>query len=388
MSDQNETKVVDLELVDKALEVEVAEPVAGNPLMEVNVSGEVKDSKMADLNPDEQQRVREIVNAIDITDSQGILQFGNHAQTNISQFSDSILKQVKGKDTGYVGEILSDLMVNVKELDVDDLGKKQGVLGIFGGMKRNAMKFVAKYEKLSVHIDKTVTELDKSKMQLLKDITILDTLYDKNLEYHNELELFIVAGEEKIDEINTKILPKMIADARASNDPVDAQKVNDYQQLLNRFEKKVHDLKLSKMIALQTGPQIRLIQNSDQILVEKIQSSIMNTIPLWKNQVVIAISLFRQNKALAQQKEVTKATNDLLRQNSELLKQNTIEVAKESEKGIVEIETLKKVNQDLLDTIDETISIQKEGREKRRLAEDELVSMEHQLKDKLLHARD
>lgn len=388
MSEQNKTKTVDVDMVDQALDLELVEAKTSNQMVEVNITGDVSETKLADLNPDEQQRVREIVNAIDITDSQGVLQFGNQAQTNISQFSDSILNKVKGKDTGYVGEILSDLMVNVKELDVDDLGKKNGVLGIFGGMKRNAMKFVAKYEKLSSHIDKTVQELDKSKMQLLKDITILDTLYDKNLEYHNELELFIVAGEEKINEIETKILPKMVEEARASNDPVEAQKVNDYQQLLNRFEKKVHDLKLSKMISLQTGPQIRLIQNSDQILVEKIQSSIMNTIPLWKNQVVIAISLFRQNKALAQQKEVTKATNDLLRQNSELLKQNTIEVAKESEKGIVEIDTLKKVNQDLLDTIDETISIQKEGREKRKLAEEELISMENQLKDKLLHARD
>lgn len=220
-------------------------------------------------------------------------------------------------------------------------------------------------------------------MQLLKDISMVDELYDKNLEYHKELEYYIVAGELKVQEIKDKLIPEMKAKAKASGDPIDAQKANDYAQLLNRFEKKVHDLKLSRMISLQTGPQLRLIQSSDQVLVEKIQSSILNTIPLWKNQIVIAVSLMRQEKALNQQKEVTKTTNDLLSKNSELLKDNTVEVAKESERGIVEIETLKKVNQDLLDTIDETLQIQKEGSMKRAEAEKELKQMEQDFKDKL-----
>jgi uncharacterized protein YaaN involved in tellurite resistance len=291
---------------------------------------------------------------------------------------------VRSKDSGYVGEILSDLMVNVKNMDVDDLNGDGGLFGFFNGMKRKSQKFMARYEKIGVHIEKIVSELETSRMQLLKDITLLDNLYDKNLEYHRELEYFIIAGEKKIQEIKNITIPALKAEAEKSGDPVDAQKVNDYNQLLNRFEKKVHDLKLSRMIALQTGPQVRLIQNSDQVLVEKIQSSILNTIPLWKNQIVIAISLFRQEKALKQQQEVTETTNDLLSKNSEMLKQNTIEVAKESEKGIVEIETLKKVNMDLIETIEQTLQIQKEGSAKRKQAEEELKLMEQQLKEKLI----
>ena len=340
-------------------------------------------SQYDQLSEEDRAKVDAIIGDVDISDSAAVLQYGVQAQSNISGFADNILNQVRSKDSGYVGEILSDLMVNVKHMEVDDLSGGKGFFGLFGGMKRKAEKFMARYEKIGVHIDKTVSELDKSRMQLLKDITLLDSLYDKNLEYHRELEYYILAGEKKIQEIRDITIPEMKAQAEASGDPVDAQKVNDYGQLLNRFEKKVHDLKLSKMIALQTGPQVRLIQSNDQVLVEKIQSSILNTIPLWKNQIVIAISLFRQEKALKQQQEVSKTTNELLRKNSDMLKQNSIEVAKESEKGIVEIETLKKVNQDLIDTIEETLLIQKEGSAKRAQAEQELKTMEEQLKDKL-----
>lgn len=340
------------------------------------------------MSDEERDKVDKIVSDVDIADSTAVLQFGVLAQSNISNFSDNILNQVRAKDSGYVGEILSDLMVSVKGMGVESIGSKGGFLGLFGGVKKSTQKFMAKYEKTSAHIDKTLQELDKSKMQLLKDITLLDSLYDKNLEYHQELEYYIIAGEKKIEEIKTEVIPVMIERSKASGDPVDAQVVNDYNQLLNRFEKKVHDLKLSKMISLQTGPQVRLIQSSDQVLVEKIQSSILNTIPLWKNQIVIAISLFRQDKALKQQQEVAKTTNDMLAKNSEMLKQNNIEVTRESEKGIVEIETLKKVNQDLLDTIDETLHIQKEGSLKRAQAEEELKLMEQQLRDKLTEVRE
>lgn len=334
------------------------------------------------LTTEEKEKVDAIIGEVDITDSAAVLQYGVQAQSNISGFADKILNQVRMKDNGYVGEILSDLMTNVKNMDVDSLNGDKG-LRIFGGMKRKADKFMTRYEKVGQHIDKAVSELDKSRMQLLKDITLLDNLYDNNLDYHKELGYYIIAGEKKIEELKVVTLPEMTAKAKESGDPADAQKVNDFNQLLNRFEKKVHDLKLSRMITLQTGPQVRLIQGNDQVLVEKIQSSILNTIPLWKNQIIIAVSLFRQEKALKQQQEVAKTTNDLLTKNSDLLKQNSIDVAKESERDIVEIETLRKVNQDLIDTIEETLQIQHEGSARRAAAELELNTMEEELKHKL-----
>jgi len=339
------------------------------------------------LTTEEKEKVDAIIGEVDITDSAAVLQYGVQAQSNISSFADKILNQVRMKDNGYVGEILSDLMTSVNNMDVDSLSGNNG-LRIFGGMKRKADKFMTRYEKVGQYIDKAVSELDKSRMQLLKDVALLDHLYDNNLDYHKELGYYIIAGEKKIEELKGLTLPEMTAKAKKSGDPADAQKVNDFNQLLNRFEKKVHDLKLSRMITLQTGPQVRLIQGNDQVLVEKIQSSILNTIPLWKNQIIIAISLFRQEKALKQQQEVAKTTNDLLTKNSELLKQNSIEVAKESEKGIVEIETLKKVNQDLIDTIEETLQIQKEGSAKRSQAEQDLKQMEQELKDKLTEVKE
>lgn len=350
---------------------------------DVMVKENVQLASLENMSLEEKEKINEIVESIDVTDSAAVLQYGIQAQSNVSSFADEILNRVRTKDSGYVGENLTELMNNIKGMEVDELGKKS-FFGLFGGLKKSAEKFVTKYEKLSVHLDRTIKELDKSKMQLLKDVNMLDELYDKNLQYHRELEYYIVAGEKKIIDLKDTVLPKLSEEANISGDPVDAQKVNDYGQLINRFEKKVHDLKLSKTISLQTGPQIRLIQNSDQVLVEKIQSSILNTIPLWKNQMVIAISLMRQEKALKQQQEVNKTTNDLLTKNSEMLKQNTLEIAEESEKGIVEIESLKKVNQDLIDTIEETIHIQREGSAKRAQAEEDLKEMELQLKKTLM----
>lgn len=341
------------------------------------------------LSHEEQQKVTEVKNAIDITDSQAILQYGIQAQSNISSFSDTVLSQIRAKDSGHVGDVLNELMVKVNELNVDSLGQNEGVFSrMFGGVKSKAKKFVGQYEKLSVHIDRIINELEKARMQLLKDITLLDGLYDKNIEYMHELDVYILAGSLKLSELNEKIIPELKKKAQESNDPVDAQRVKDMLSLANRFEKKLHDLKLSRMIAIQTAPQIRLIQSNDQVLVEKIQSSILNTIPLWKNQLIIAITLFRQEKALKLQSEVNRTTNELLTKNSELLKTSSIEVAKESERGIVEIETLKKVNSDLIETIEETIRIQQEGKEKRLQAEVELKNMENELKQKLMEVKD
>jgi uncharacterized protein YaaN involved in tellurite resistance len=342
---------------------------------------------LKELSEDEQQKVASIVDEIDVTDTQGVIQYGIAVQKDISSFSDTILNSIKTKDTGHVGESLTDLVINVKDLDVDSLGEKGAFGNLFGGIKRRATKFMSQYEKVSLHIDKIVDELDNSKMALMKDIQLLDTLYDKNLQYLRNLDLYILAGNLKLEELKTKVLPEMKAAAEASNDAIDAQKYKDFMELVNRFEKKLHDLKLSRMISIQTAPQIRLIQNNDQVLVEKIQSSILNTIPLWKNQIIIAITLLRQEKALQLQQEVTDTTNELLMKNSELLKDSTIKVAKESERGIVEIETLKKVNADLITTIEETIQIQQEGKIKRAQAEQDLATMETELKDKLIEVK-
>lgn len=336
--------------------------------------------KVETLPAEAQQKARDIASGIEFTDSQAVLQYGVGAQTNISDFSDTILSEVRSKDTGYVGEILSDLVVNINDMKVGDLSSDPGM---FKKLKRKIKRFIAQFDKTSVQIEKILNRLEEARMTLLKDVTMLDSLYEKNQEYLAELDIFIAAGQIKLQEVKATLLPEMQAQAEASDDPADAQKLQDLNQAIHRFEKKLNDLKLSRMISIQTGPQVRLVQNGNSALVEKIQSSIVNTIPLWKNQIVISISLFRQKGALEMQKEITKTTNDLLAKNSEMLKQGTLDIAKESERGIVEIETLQKVNQDLISTIEETLTIQKEGRDKRILAEQELIRMEGELKAQL-----
>jgi uncharacterized protein YaaN involved in tellurite resistance len=342
------------------------------------------------LSDTEKKRVGEIATAIKPDDSQAVIQYGVGAQAKISDFADNILNQIRAKDTGEVGEVLTNLMLRVKDLNVGSLSSSGGFLEkipLIGDLMNAAKKFAAKYDKISVQIEKIVDELTKARMDLLKDITLFDGLYQKNNEYLKELDLFIIAGQDKLKEVGDKLLPEFKAKADESKDPLDAQKFQDLNQFANRFEKKIHDLKLSRMISIQTAPQIRLIQNNNQLLVEKIQSSILNTIPLWKNQIIIAIGLFRQKKALELQKEVSATTNDLLKKNSEMLKQGSIEVAKESERGIVEIETLKKVNSDLISTIEETLKIQQEGKVKRQQAEADLTVMEKELKAKLTNVK-
>jgi len=331
------------------------------------------------------EKAKDVAKGIQITDSQAVIQYATGIQVKISQFADTILNEIRAKDAGQVGTTMTNLLLKIKDINVGDLGSDNFLskIPIIGAFVDSVKKFIARYEKLSVQIEKIISELDKARMDLLRDITMLDGLFQKNQEYLNELDIFIAAGAMKLEELKTTELPKLEELAKTTKDPKDAQRLHDFTQLLNRFEKKLHDLKLSRMIAIQTAPQIRLIQNNNQVLVEKIQSSILNTIPLWKNQIVIAISLFRQEKALNLQKEVNKTTNDLLTKNSEMLKNSSLEVARESERGIVEIETLKKVNNDLISTIEETLKIQAEGRAKRREAEQELLKMESELKAKL-----
>lgn len=333
------------------------------------------------LQEDQIQKAKEIAAQIKTEDSQAVVSFGIGAQKEISDFADNVLEQIRSKDAGFVGEILTNLVTNIKDLDVDGLNPVKK--GWFGSIAASVKKFLVKYDKLDTQIEKIVNELDSARVNLLRDITLLDNMFSMNEQYLKNLDIFIAAGQIKLQEFKNDILPVAKLKAENSNDPMVVQGYNDLVQFVDRFEKKVHDLILSRMIAVQTAPQIRLIQSGDQTLVEKIQSSILNTIPLWKNQIVIAITIFRQKKALEAQKKVTDATNDLLRRNSEMLKQGTISVAKENERGIVDIETLKKTNADLISTIEEVIKIQAEGRTKRQTVEQELVKLESELKNTL-----
>jgi len=337
-----------------------------------------------ELTPAERVEVEKIKEGIDLTDSAVIINFGTAAQKNIADFSDNILCNVRAKDSGYVGDLLGELLTNVKSFEPESSGrgflKKLPLVGHLVGKVETVMQG---YEKVSVQVEKVKTSLQKARMLMMKDVTMLDTLFAKNLEYFKTLELYIRAGEEKMQEMREVTLPKLRAQAAASSDPMVAQVVSDFESFVERFEKKVHDLKISKTISIQTAPQIRLIQHNDKVLIDRVQSAIYNSIPLWKNQMVIALGLANQKKVLEVQHSVNEMTNDLLRKNAEMLKIGTIETAKESERSIVDIETVRKVNDDLVTTIEETLKIQQEGRAKRRAAEAELVELEGRLKKAL-----
>lgn len=340
--------------------------------------------EVEELTPAERAEVEKIKEGLDLTDSAAIIDFGTAAQKNIADFSDSILCNVRAKDSGYVGELLGELLTNVKSFEPKSSGggflKKLPLVSSLVGKAETMMQG---YEKVSVQVEKVKTSLQKARMLMMKDVTMLDTLFAKNLEYFKTLELYIRAGEEKMQEMREVTLPKLRAQAAASSDPMAAQVVSDFESSVERFEKKVHDLKISKTISIQTAPQIRLIQNNDKVLIDRVQSAIYNSIPLWKNQMVIALGLANQKKVLEMQHSVNEMTNDLLKKNAEMLKIGTIETAKENERSIVDIETVRKVNDDLVTTIEETLKIQQEGRAKRRAAEAELVALESRLKKAL-----
>ncbi|WP_294176670.1 toxic anion resistance protein [uncultured Selenomonas sp.] len=337
-----------------------------------------------ELTPAERAEVEKIKEGLDLTDSAAIIDFGTAAQKNIADFSDSILCNVRAKDSGYVGELLGELLTNVKSFEPKSSdGGFLKKLPLVSSLVGKAETMMQGYEKVSVQVEKVKTSLQKARMLMMKDVTMLDTLFAKNLEYFKTLELYIRAGEEKMQEMREVTLPKLRAQAAASSDPMAAQVVSDFESSVERFEKKVHDLKISKTISIQTAPQIRLIQNNDKVLIDRVQSAIYNSIPLWKNQMVIALGLANQKKVLEMQHSVNEMTNDLLKKNAEMLKIGTIETAKENERSIVDIETVRKVNDDLVTTIEETLKIQQDGRAKRRAAEAELVELESRLKKAL-----
>lgn len=335
------------------------------------------------LTPQERQRVDEIKKEIDFLDPQTDVQYGVGAQRNIADFSQRILGQVRTKDSGTAGELLLELSEKVRNSDVAKIGNNEGILDkipFLKSAKDRIRRFQAQYETLEVQVDRIEGELEKARMEMLKDINMFETLYQKNLEYFRELECYITAGEEKVAEVHQETLPGLRQEAAESGDPMAAQVLRDFEDTVNRFEKKLHDMKLSRTIAIQTAPQIKMIQNNDKMLVDKIQTAVLNTIPVWKSQIVIALGLYRQQKTLQMQREITDTTNQLLEKNAELLKTNTLETAKESERGIADIATLKKVNDDMIRTIEETLRIQREGSVKRHEAEKELARLEADMK--------
>ncbi len=335
------------------------------------------------LSEAELKAVEEFSKKIDITDSNAVLQYGAASQKNIADFSGATLQSVRTKDMGQVGDMLSDLVVELKGFNYGEEEKK----GLFG-FKRKVEKQIAsiksQYDKAEVNVDKIAGMLEQHQITLLKDVATLDKMYDLNLAYYKELTMYILAGKKKLAECENTVLPELKAKAQKSGLPEDAQAVNDYQNMITRFDKKLHDLELTRMISVQMSPQIRLIQNNDTLMVEKIQTSLVNTIPLWKSQMVLALGQAHSQQAMQAQREVTNMTNELLKKNAEMLKMGSVEIAKESERGIVDIETLKATNQSLIETLEEVRTIQVEGAAKRRQAEAELGKIESDLKAKLL----
>lgn len=337
------------------------------------------------LSPAEQTAVKDFSEKINITDTNVVLQYGASAQKNIAEFSSTTLNNVRTKDMGQVGKMLSDLVVELKGFNYDE--KQKGIMGMFkkGQNQISAMK--AQYDKAEVNVNKIASMLENHQVTLLKDIALLDKMYDMNQAYFKELTMYILAGKQKLKACQETELVQLQNKAKETGLPEDAQAANDYAGMCNRFEKKLHDLELTRMISIQMAPQIRMIQNNDSLMVEKIQSSLVNTLPLWKSQMVLGLGLHHSQQAMEAQRNVTDVTNALLRKNAETLKLGTIEVAKESERGIVDVETLKQTNQNLIETLDEVRQIQADGSKKRRDAEIELGRIEGELKQKLLDLR-
>ena len=358
-----------------------AAPVAAQTIEPV----EAKDDSLNfdNLTPEEQAAVLAFVERIDIHNSETVLKYGNAAQTKISQFSDKILEDVKTKDTGAISDMLTKLVAELKGFDVDE-GKKGGLFGLFKKAGNNIAQLRAKYDKVEANVAEIITTLQNHQKQLISDCKMLDELYAQNEQYYHELTLYIIAGELKLKKLREEELPPLLAKAQQTADPADAQIANDFSQLIERFEKRIHDLKLTRMVSVQMGPQIRLMQNNDNVLAERIQSTIANTIPLWKSQMVIAMGMQHAESALNAQKAVTDMTNELLRSNAERLKVGTIETAKEAERGVVDIETIRTANTALIDTLNEVQKIQREGAQKRAAAAIELGRLEKELRDKVL----
>jgi len=351
----------------------------------VEVKEEEKIAELEVLTPEEKKMVADFAAKIDLRSSNAILQYGAGAQKKIADFSETALENVRTKDLGEVGDMLAGVVTELKSFDEEE--EEKGFFGFFkkGGNKLANMK--AKYDKAEVNVNKICDALEGHQIQLMKDIAMLDKMYELNTTYFKELSMYIAAGKQKLQDVAETELPELKAKAMRTGLPEDAQAVNDLNALCNRFEKKIHDLELTRTISLQMAPQIRLVQSNDTVMSEKIQSTLVNTIPLWKSQMVLAIGVENSSRAAKAQREVTDMTNELLRKNAEKLKLATVETARESERGIVDMETLKATNEALISTLDEVMKIQQEGKEKRKTAEVELNRIENELKQKLLEIR-
>lgn len=336
------------------------------------------------LTEEERKTVDEFAKQIDLTNSAMVLQYGAGTQKKMADFSEAALENVKSKDLGEVGELLSGVVKELRDFDEEE---EKGFFGFFKKASGRIESMKAKYAKAEANVNEIVKVLEKHQVQLMKDTALLDKMYELNLTYFKELSMYILAGKKKLQEVRSTRLAELTDRAQASGLPEDAQAAKDLDSMCERFEKKIHDLELTRMISIQTAPQIRLVQNNDTLMVEKIQSTIVNTIPLWKSQMVLALGVEHSTQAAEAQRKVTDMTNELLRKNAEKLKMATVETAKESERGIVDMETLKATNESLISTLDEVMNIQRDGRQKRREAEAELQNMEQELKNKLLEIR-
>ena len=334
------------------------------------------------LSPEEEKMVEEFASKIDISNSQAVLTYGVGSQKKIADFSENALERVRTKDLGEIGDMLAGVVGEIRSLEIDE--EDRGFFGLFKKAGNKLANMKAKYDKVEVNVNNISKALEDHQVTLMKDVLMLDKMYELNMNYYKELSMYILAGKKRLERANNIELPELIKKADETGLPEDTQKAKDFSQMINRFEKKIYDLELTKTVSLQMAPQIRLIQNNDSIMSDKIQSTIVNTIPLWKNQMVIAIGLKHSTDAAKAQKAVSDMTNELLKKNAESLKTATIETAKESERGIIDIETLKSTNKTLISTFDEVIKIQDEGRQKRKEAEAELRNIENEMRAKLL----
>ena len=378
--------------VEDLIQNPFGEQVSVTPLSEVShdfpaTQTEASPKKLIDtLDEKHQEQARALAKQIDEKNLQTIISYGAAAQKQLGEFSHQMLSHVQAKDTGEIGDILNDLMERLNETDPNDLvAENQGFFQkFFGKIKKSIYEMQAKYQEVGSQVDKISIRLDHEKNGLLNDNLSLEQLYQRNKDFFDALNIYIAAGELKLAELQETLIPEALEKARVTGDQMDVQVVNDLEQFLDRLEKRNHDLKLTRQMTIQQAPQIRLIQNTNQALAEKIQSSITTTIPLWKNQIAIAMTLLRQKDAVTAQRQVSETTNQLIQKNSEMLKISTIETARENERGIIDLETLQKTQKDLIETLEETLKIQQEGRARRRKAEVELTNMEEDLRQKLL----
>lgn len=347
---------------------------------------QITNSKLIDRLPEHRQKqAKDLASQIDETNMNAVIAYGSNAQKKLSEFSHSMLNRVQLKDTGEIGDSLTELMTQLQKSNPKDLTAEPNLFKrLFGKVKASISETQIQYQKIGSQIDKVAIRLEREKNELLNDNLMLEQLYEKNKDYFEALNIYIAAGEVKMQELQEKIIPEAIEKAKKSNSQMDVQVVNDLNQFLDRLDKRTHDLRLTRQMTIQQAPQIRMIQNTNQALAEKIQVSVHTAIPLWENQITIALALLRQQNAAVSQRQVSETTNDLLLKNSDMLKQSAIDTARESERGVIDIETLQKTQANLIETLEETLQIQSEGRRQRALAEQELQAMELDLRDKLL----